>query len=97
MNIRSHVPFAGAAVAFGVAGWSLGQQSGPGFFLAVAAGIVFAEQAYRTNRKPAGQGGTLVFLVDEVHRPGSDEAFAENLADLARRSRKGIAAGQVPS
>ncbi len=54
MNVRTHLPFAATAGALGVAGWSLGEQNGPGVVLALAAAIVFAEQAYRVNRKPAG-------------------------------------------
>ncbi len=54
-RVRTHAPFAATAAALGVAGWSLHEQSGPGVVLALAAGIVFAEQAYRANRKPAGQ------------------------------------------
>lgn len=90
MNVRAHVPFAATAGALGVAGWSLNEHSGPGFFLAVAAGIVFVEQAYRANRKPAAQSADslpdslreLVAFVDssaavvlaEGHAAGVDAA-----------------------
>ncbi len=90
MNVRTHLPFAATAGALGVAGWSLGEQNGPGVVLALAAAMVFAEQAYRSTRKPAGQkaadlppslrelvayvDSSAAVVLDEGHAAGVDAA-----------------------